>query len=106
MRQSRNSGGAGEEKSAGQVLTGGRYNRKIRPGGGRGTGGSARFCRRYREVERCALARPALHAHLAAVSLYNVLDNRQSQPGATLLARPRLVHPVKAFEDTAERFRW
>ena len=41
----------------------------------------------------------ARHVDLAAVDQANVLDDRESEPGAAETSRTRLVDPVEAFED-------
>ena len=55
-----------------------------------------------REEKRRALAQLAFHPDLAAVVLHDVFDDGQTQTRAALLARPRLVHPVKPLEDAVE----
>src|SRR5207249_12004400 len=51
------------------------------------------------EAEHAALAEAAPHRDLAAVEYHDVLDDGKPEPGAALLARPRLVHAVEALED-------
>jgi hypothetical protein len=68
--------------------------RQGRPGGLR-----RRAAEGMREDERGPGARLALEPHLAAVRLDHVLDDRQAEARAPLLARARLVHPVEPLED-------
>ena len=48
--------------------------------------------------ERRALARLALHAHVAAVQTGELVHERQADPGAFVRARLRMLHPVEALE--------
>ena len=53
--------------------------------------------------ESAAFSQFALHGHTAAVGLSDVLDDGQTQAGATELAAARLVHPVELFEPPGGR---
>src|SRR5438876_12399719 len=58
-----------------------------------------------RKKEGGSVAETALNPYPATVGLDNVFDNRQTQAGASLLTRTRLVHAVKTLEDAMDCFR-
>ena len=54
------------------------------------------------DAEETALSKYALDANSSTVSVGNVLDDGQPKSGASKLAAPGLVHPVKPLEQARE----
>src|SRR5450756_2054468 len=54
------------------------------------------------DPESAPLAESALHGDAAPVSLSDVLDDRQTEPGAAEVAAARLVDPIEALEEPGQ----
>src|SRR5215216_3835803 len=57
-------------------------------------------------ADRRALARRALRPHAAAVGLYQMLHDGETQTGAPHLARAARVHSVESLEDSRQVLEW
>src|SRR5690606_20871402 len=51
------------------------------------------------QMEAGPFAQFTFQPHFATMFLHDVFDNRQTQPGATLVARTRLVRAIESFEN-------